>query len=360
MTPSSPAGQAWRNSSARCTCSFTAPYRGLTGQVQEDRPGPRSGKIGAVSQRTRPAAPDPAAIRGVLRAVDPQLRPRRAYPLTGGVSAQVTAIEAELPDGGLQLFVLRQYGAADVAGRSDVATAEYRLLAALHAVGLPVPRPYYASDSGAWLPGPFLVIEFIEGEAVTEPPAPPGVAGQFAAALAELHQAGIARADTAHLPDIRDVCSRRLGTGPGEPDEALSEAAIRAVLAPAWPPPQLNEHRVLHGDFWLGNTLWRDGRLVAVIDWEDAAFGDPLADLANARLELAMLSGAQPVTEFTRQYRARMPGLDLTALPYWDLMAALRPAGKMAGWGIPVDRLAAMQAAHRRFVTGALAQLDGG
>jgi aminoglycoside phosphotransferase (APT) family kinase protein len=33
-------------------------------------------------------------------------------------------------------------------------------------------------------------------------------------------------------------------------------------------------------------VLWRDGRIVAVIDWEDAQVGDPLADLANTRLEL--------------------------------------------------------------------------
>jgi aminoglycoside phosphotransferase (APT) family kinase protein len=35
---------------------------------------------------------------------------------------------------------------------------------------------------------------------------------------------------------------------------------------------------LLHGDYWPDNTLWRDGRLVCVIDWEDAALGDPLAD----------------------------------------------------------------------------------
>jgi aminoglycoside phosphotransferase (APT) family kinase protein len=39
---------------------------------------------------------------------------------------------------------------------------------------------------------------------------------------------------------------------------------------------------LLHGDFWPGNALWRDGALVAILDWEDAAIGDPLADVANA------------------------------------------------------------------------------
>ena len=34
------------------------------------------------------------------------------------------------------------------------------------------------------------------------------------------------------------------------------------------PPVQVNRPVLLHGDFWPGNILWRDGRLVAVIDWE--------------------------------------------------------------------------------------------
>ena len=38
-------------------------------------------------------------------------------------------------------------------------------------------------------------------------------------------------------------------------------------------------------------TSWCHNRIVAVIDWEDAALGDPLADVANARLEVLMHFG---------------------------------------------------------------------
>jgi aminoglycoside phosphotransferase (APT) family kinase protein len=307
----------------------------------------------------KPAEPGADAVRRVLREVDPQLRPRRAYALTGGQYAQVTAVEAVRGDGVPAAFVLRQYFATDAAGRPYSADAEYKLLAMLHAAGLRVPRPWYASDSGGGLlPGPFLVVEFIDGTPAIEPPGPPALADQLAGALASLHQAGFSPADAAYLPDHDDFCSHRLGTEPPIPDAALSEAAIRAALRPAWPPPQLNESAVLHGDFWPGNTLWRDGRLVAIIDWEDAAFGDPLADLCNARLELAMLFGASATDAFTWQYRTRMPGIDVSALPYWDLFAALRPAGKMTGWNLSPGKLAAMRTAHRRFVAGALAQFQ--
>jgi len=94
------------------------------------------------------------------------------------------------------------------------------------------------------------------------------------------------------------VSSQLLGTGPAVLDESISEAAVRAALAGNWPPPQVNEPVILHGDYWPGNTLWRDGRL-GVIDWEDAACGDPLADLGNARLEILMHCGDAAKDGFT-------------------------------------------------------------
>jgi aminoglycoside phosphotransferase (APT) family kinase protein len=78
---------------------------------------------------------------------------------------------------------------------------------------------------------------------------------------------------------------------------------------------------------WPGNMVWRDERLVAVLDWEDAALGDPLADGANARLELLWARGVEAKDEFTRRYRALVPEVDFTDLSHWDLWAELRLAG---------------------------------
>jgi aminoglycoside phosphotransferase (APT) family kinase protein len=151
--------------------------------------------------------------------------------------------------------------------------------------------------------------------------------------------------------------SARPGGIPAAQDEALREGRIRAALARAWPPPGRNGPVLLHGDFWPGNTLWRYGKLAAVIDWEDAGYGDPLADLANGRLEIAMLLGTAAMREFTRHYRALMGSLDYTGLPAWDLCAALRPAGKMASWGLDAAALGRMRRAHREFTGQALAAL---
>jgi aminoglycoside phosphotransferase (APT) family kinase protein len=85
---------------------------------------------------------------------------------------------------------------------------------------------------------------------------------------------------------------------------------------------------VLHGDFWPGNVLWHGGRVSAVIDWEDAAVGDALSDVGNARLELLFFMGRRAMDAFTREYGA-LTGAILAGLPYWDLRAAVRKAGRM-------------------------------
>ncbi|MEU7856793.1 phosphotransferase [Nonomuraea sp. NPDC049141] len=48
------------------------------------------------------------------------------------------------------------------------------------------------------------------------------------------------------------------------------------------------EHPVrhpLHGDYYTGNTLARDGRIVAVLDWDETFVGAPELELAAAALE---------------------------------------------------------------------------
>jgi len=121
-----------------------------------------------------------------------------------------------------------------------------------------------------------------------------------------------------------------------------------------------NPPALLHGDYWPGNVVWKDGRLAAIIDWEDAAVGDPLADVSNARLEILWAFGSARMEDFIRHYREHMPEIDLTDLPYWDLYAALRLApSKFAGWGLGPEKEAIMRERHPEFVEQALRGLSG-
>ncbi|WP_019586804.1 phosphotransferase family protein [Deinococcus apachensis] len=279
--------------------------------------------------------------------LNPHAEVLRSWALAGGVSAQVMALEVRIPGGSVERWVLRQHGEADVRGKPSVADDEFHLLRLLTSAGLPVPRPLYADSSGVLFPAPVLVTGYVEGQTVLTPANPTDCAVQMADFLLRLH----AVRWVGELPFLRPLPD--LSERPAVLDETLDEGTIRDALEPVWPPTPRNAPTLLHGDFWPGNVLWREGRLAAVIDWEDAALGDPLADLANARLETLFFYGPDAMDELTGRYRAGS-GLDFAPLPLWDLRAALRPAGRLAGWGLEAEVEETLRARHGWFVRQAL------
>jgi len=291
----------------------------------------------------------------LLRAARPDWRLIRAWQLSGSTAAHVSAIEAEEPDGQRRTLVLHQYGAANLLADPHVASHEYRLLELLVTAGLPVPTPYLADESCSIVASPCLLQDFLDGERVDDPRDLPAFTDELAATLAALHGAGINRADVPFLADVRDDTARMMGTRSAHASTFCWAAAVLDALAAAWPPQQLNPPAVLHGDFWPGNVLWRDGRLVGVVDWEDALFGDPLADLAVTRLEVGGFYGMTAMNLLTRQYLARRPELDVSTLPLWDLRAAMRASGfAIEDWGLSAERLAAVRSAYDEFAETAL------
>ena len=295
---------------------------------------------------------DHESFEALARRVAPGSTLLRTWELTGGVSAQMTAFEIERADGRTERLIARRHGARDLNRNPQIAADEFRLLELLRSAGLPAPTPRYLDAGGEIFSTPCLVVEYVEGK-----PAPEGVdetelVTQLATVLAAIHRVDRSTADVTFLP------RRELADTTVPPPESADERRIRDVLDSALPRPWSNRAVLLHGDFWPGNTLWRDGGLVAVIDWEDAAIGDPLADVANARLELLWALGIEALEEFTRRYESAATAVDCTDLPYWDLWADLRLAGRTSEWGLSDDTERAMRAGHEAFVAQALDELS--
>src|SRR5262249_27485241 len=193
------------------------------------------------------------------------------------------------------------------------------------------PEPYYLDPEGKVLSRPCIAIEYVEGSRDFAPATLEDALRQMAAYLAAVHTIGGSSVDLSFLPRLNEIYTAKIRDRPARIDDSLDEGLIRDALEAVWPLPGQNETVLLHGDFWPGNMLWRDGRLVAVVDWEDAQVGDPLADLANSRLEILWAFGMDAMQSFTQQYQSMTP-IDFTNLPYWDLWAALRPISKAAQW----------------------------
>ena len=259
-------------------------------------------------------------------------------------------------DGRRQKMVARLHGAVDLANNPNVAAVEFRLLQLLNAAGVATPAPIYLDTDCDIFPVPCLVIEFIDGQPEFAPDDVPNRVQQLAAQLANIHQVDCSAADMSFMPQQAASVAAKLRQRPAVLDESLHEGNIRDALAVIGPLPPRNAPAILHGDYWPGNVLWQHRQLVAVIDWEDAEFGDPLADLANSRLEVLFAFGQAAMQQFTDVYCATS-SIDFTHLPYWDLYAALRPCSEIGNWGLDTDAENAMREAHHWFIQQAFAQL---
>jgi aminoglycoside phosphotransferase (APT) family kinase protein len=288
-------------------------------------------------------------LEALARRIDPESTLLRTWELKGGVSAQVTAFEIARADGRTERLIVRRHCAADLRRNPHIAAYEYRLLQVLESAGLPAPTPRYLDAGGEIFSVPCLVVDYVQGEPALEAAEEKELVTQLATVLAAIHRIDRSSADVSFLPEVVALPSAR---------PSMDDPRARDVLEAALPLSPRNPPMLLHGDFWPGNTLWRDDRLVAVIDWEDAAIGDPLADVANARLELLWALGIEAMDEFTRRYESSATAVDFSDLPYWDLWADLRLAGHMAEWGLDDVTEQRMRAAHEAFVAQALARLS--
>jgi aminoglycoside phosphotransferase (APT) family kinase protein len=259
-------------------------------------------------------------------------------PLAGGVSADVFAVDIETP-AVRRRVVFRRHPADGLKHHDEsVIAKEFRLLTALHGQGLEVTEPYlYDGDD---IDGPYLVVEWIEGSTTVENDDLPRALEQMADFLARLHAL-----DQSVLPldDLAPIEDPRRAVVPYLPATEIGERVLAALESADLGDVVARPTRVvlLHGDYWPGNVIWRDGRLCAVIDWEDACLGDPLADLATARVELLCQYGPDAMDQFTERYLAaavqRSGSVVLESLPVWEVYVSAAALAKMGEWGLPPE-----------------------
>lgn len=297
-----------------------------------------------------------ASLHHLLQQFSPGAELARWWDLAGGFAAEMTALEVRLPSGEVRKVIARLHGDKVLETNPDIALDQFRLLQNLTKTRLPVPRPLHLDQTGETFDQPILVLEYVEGSTQVPPEDLGSCLPQMAEMLARIHNIDPHTNDLKFLPSAEKQNNKRISQRPDVMDETLQEGRIRDVLEQAWPLPQGNTPTLLHGDFWPGNVLWLGGEISAVIDWEDASIGDPVEDVANARMEILWSFGQAAMDAFTAEYRS-MSNADFSLLPWWDLCAALRPAGRLADWSTNKEEERQMREDHAIFVEQALRKI---
>lgn len=182
-------------------------------------------------------------------------------------------------------------------GTADV-LRQARIMRALADTPVPVPRVRWAGDDLEWFERPYMVVERLPGDTLrfrTATGAPVefdaaalrDMARQVTAALAALHrldwQAKVP--DWGPPPTLAEEVTRwdwllaRNQDPARTSDPSLTARApeVRERLLACLPTPR--RQGILHGDYQWSNTLFHEGRLVAVLDWELAGVGETRMDL---------------------------------------------------------------------------------
>jgi aminoglycoside phosphotransferase (APT) family kinase protein len=217
---------------------------------------------------------------------------------------------------------------------------EWRIISALAATPVPVPQPVAFSEDG-----PFYVMEFVEG-LILRTSAVDLTPDQAEAATESLLATQIAF----HTLDIDAVGLGELGKRDDYTGRQLRRWRTQIERADARPLPIMVELHdrlaatkpterarpgLVHGDYRFDNTVLGAGMdVIAVLDWELATLGDPVADFAWS-LEYWADPGESPTflrdpptfapvfprrAEVARRYAERS-GFDLSDLPWYRVFS---------------------------------------
>lgn len=217
---------------------------------------------------------------------------RAVRKLGGGAIQENLALDLEVeggPRAGTHALVLRRDAPSTVAV-SRPRLEEFAILERVHRAGVTVPTPFLACADPAVLGGPFYLVARVEGEArgarlVKDPTVlarGEDLVAELGRELAKIHAL---RPPLDDLPFLRspagDPARARVAELRAHLDrlgraQPVLEWGLRFVETRA---PDSRRIGLVHGDFRTGNLMLRDGRLVAVLDWEFATLSDPLEDL---------------------------------------------------------------------------------
>jgi aminoglycoside phosphotransferase (APT) family kinase protein len=236
-----------------------------------------------------PSLPEPTAVADWLRRYRPEVRPPLEISLITGGRSNLTYL---LTDADGPRWVLRRPPLSGVIASAHDVLREYRIMHALAGTGIPVPTMVAECSDLEVIGAPFFAMDYVAGivlrdqdTAERELPeaARANVGDSIIDALAALHRLPPSDVGLADLGKGTGYITRQLGRWElqlerlGVPASAAMHGVLTRLQAGV---PVQQEVTIVHGDYRPGNTIVSpQGQVLALLDWELATLGDPLADL---------------------------------------------------------------------------------
>jgi aminoglycoside phosphotransferase (APT) family kinase protein len=216
-----------------------------------------------------------------------------ADPLTARhISGGKSNLTYEVSDG-TSAWIVRRPPLGHVLATAHDMAREYRVMTALRDTAVPVPATYALCEDTDVLGARFYVMEKVDGvpyRAAAElrslgPERTRAISERLVDTLVALHEVDPIAVGLADFGRPEGFVARQVGRWKKQLDASYhrdlpTADELHARLAASIPPE--GAAAIVHGDYRLDNALVGadTDRINAVVDWEMATLGDPLADLA--------------------------------------------------------------------------------
>ena len=197
---------------------------------------------------------------------------------------------------------------------------EARLLQALEPSPVRVPRVRAVCEDAEVIGAPFYIMERVDGQVITSSlPGPLDtleqrrlVADELVDALVELHGVDYTQVGLEGFGKPAGYLERQLRRFAALWEHNRTRELPEVEEVGTWLRDNIPESppaTIVHGDYRLGNMMFAreaPARLVAILDWEMATIGDPLADLGY--LMIHWTQEGDEIGKFNLQNVTRLPG----------------------------------------------------
>ena len=274
--------------------------------------------------------------RAVLNLVTPGSELISITTAQGSFSNYTHILTSRLQNGSLYRIVVRRYKLFGNYDRGEKARREFKTFELLNRYGIPAPAALYLDETGEVLEIPGIITRFVEGSLLLDAPSDPVVwARKLAGTLANIHAIPCGAEEQEFLLKGNPEASWFLNSDgpPGYMQAYPGGSELWQILRNRFPNIEPDLPVLLHLDYWSGNILWYEDEISAVIDWEEAAYGDPAVDAGYAAMNMVLMGLPEAADEFIKAYEAQT-GRELRNLGFWELAAAVRPMIDPEVWKI--------------------------